>query len=327
MKPSLAKHCIRASIAARKPLMMWGPPGVCKSQLMAQVSAEDGLVLHDVRLPLLEPVDLRGLPYIAEGVTKWARPTFFPSVPKSVLFLDELPSAEQSTQAACYQLVLDFAIGEYRLPDDCAIVCAGNRAQDRAHTNRMPTALANRLVHVDIEPDLHDWARWAVGAKIRTDVLAFIMFRPDLLHKFDPKTDDRAFASPRSWETVSRMLDANPDPAVLAHLVNGTVGEGAGTEFSAFQATYKDLPNPKVALMNPATAKLPTTPAGKYAICTALAHHVDELTVDGFFGYVGRLDPEFQVLAVKLMTWKKPNLAETRAYIEWGVKNQGVFIA
>ena len=335
MKPTLAKLAIKAALKANKAIFLWGSPGCGKSSIVAQVAQDMDAELSDVRALLLEPVDLRGLPHIDKGVTKWARPTFLPPTEQtgnSVLFLDELNAAEQSVQAACYQLILDRAVGEHKLPTGCGIIAAGNKASDRAHVNRMPSALANRLVHIDIEPDMNDWVMWALNNTIRTELIAFMMFRPDALFCFDPRKDDRAFASPRSWETVSRLLDALPvttaeEQAVLTAMINGTVGEGMGTEFSAFLATYKDLPNPKQALVNPKTAKIPQTPAGLYAVCASLCHHVDPNTVDNFFEYIGRMGEEFQTLAVKLATWKRDDICNSRSFIKWGTEHQGAFIA
>lgn len=332
MKPTLAKISIKAALKAGKPIFLHGSPGVGKSSIVNQVCAELGNEIADVRTTLLEPVDLRGLPHVADGKTVWARPVFLPDHPKMTLFLDELTSAEQSVQAACYQLVLDKRVGEHALPADCGIIAAGNKQSDRAHTNRMPTALANRLIHIEIEPDLNDWIMWGLSNTIRTELIAFMMFRPDALFCFDPRKDERAFASPRSWETVSRLLDALPvttaeEQAVLTAMINGTVGEGMGTEFSAFLATYKDLPNPKQALLNPKTAKIPQTPAGLYAVCASLCHHVDPNTVDNFFEYIGRMGEEFQTLAVKLATWKRDDICNSRSFIKWGTEHQGAFIA
>ncbi len=334
MKPTLAKVAIKAALDAEKAVFLWGAPGIGKSSIVKQVAEERGATLADVRALLLEPVDLRGLPHIENGITKWARPTFLPATDAKggqVLFLDELNAAEQSVQAACYQLILDRQVGEHHLPAGCGIIAAGNRASDKAHVNRMPSALANRLIHIDIDADMQDWVLWALNNGIRTELVAFVTFRPDLLFSFDPRKDDRAFASPRSWETVSRLMDVLPDnskeaAAVLSTMINGTVGEGAGTEFSAFLATYRDLPNPKHALLNPATAKLPTTPAGLYAVCAALCHHVTLASVDNFFEYTGRMSEEFQTLAVKLATWKNDDLCNSRSFIKWAAEHQGAFI-
>ena len=161
MTPSQIVSALRSLLAIRQPAFLWGPPGVGKSQVVAQVARQNGLALRDIRAVLLDPVDLRGLPRIsADGRSVWCPPAFLPGPAdpeRGIVFLDELNAAPPLVQAACYQLVLDRAIGEYRLPDGWSIVAAGNREGDRAVAYRMPSALANRMVHLDFTPDLEDW--------------------------------------------------------------------------------------------------------------------------------------------------------------------------
>ena len=86
-------------------------------------------------------------------------PDFLPTKSKGILFLDEMNSAPRAVQAAAYQLILNRKIGEYELPVGWAVVAAGNRAGDRAVVNDMPSALANRLVHIDFKVDVDDLRR------------------------------------------------------------------------------------------------------------------------------------------------------------------------
>ena len=212
----------------------------------AQFAARLNLALTDVRAILLDPVDLRGLPHLnGDGRAHWAPPAFLPRDGEGILFLDELTAAPPLTQAACYQLVLDRKLGEYRLPEGWRIVAAGNRENDRGVVYRMPSALANRFVHIDIEVSLDDWTRWAAQHGIATEIIAFLRFRTALLHDFDPKRDDKAFPTPRSWSFVSRLLQS---PALDAHieyaLIAGAVGLGAATEFMGFLKVARHIPSP-----------------------------------------------------------------------------------
>ena len=213
MKASSISAALKSLVAARQPAFIWGSPGVGKSSIIGQLARSLNVALRDIRALLLDPVDLRGLPYVADGRSKWATPEFLPVDGAGILFLDELNAAPGMVQAF-YQLVLDRRLGEYVLPSDWVIIAAGNRDADRAHTTRMPTPLRNRFVHLDFEVDAQEWSEWAIGANIRPEVIAFIRFRPQLLSAFD--RDANAFPSPRSWEFVSRILDSSPD-ASLEH--------------------------------------------------------------------------------------------------------------
>ena len=211
MKPSHVEDSLKLLIKCQQPVFLWGPPGVGKSQVVRQVTRDLDLACTDVRAVLLDPVDLRGLPHInGDNRAQWATPDFLPQDGKGVLFLDELNAAPPLVQAACYQLVLDRKIGEYTLPETWAVIAAGNRESDRAVTHRMPSALANRFVHIEFEADMEDWAAWALNHGIQSEIIGFLRFRPALLHQFDGRADEKAFPSPRAWEFVSKILEQNP---------------------------------------------------------------------------------------------------------------------
>ena len=130
--------CEIASLGERShtPVMLWGPPGVGKSQIVAKVAADDSLPLIDIRLSQLEPSDLRGIPFRVNERVEWAIPSMLPDQdrhgPQGILFLDEITSAPPSVSAAAYQLILDRRLGDYEVPAGWAIVAAGNRQGDRS---------------------------------------------------------------------------------------------------------------------------------------------------------------------------------------------------
>ena len=188
MKPSQVQASLTHLVSRRRPAFIWGPPGAGKSDIVRTVADTMGLELRDVRLNLMDPVDLKGFPTISEvefgtGKNKvkerqmsFVAPDFLPRDPKSkgVLFLDEMNSAPQSVQAAAYQLILNRRIGEYELPEGWAVLAAGNRAGDRAVVHGMPSALANRFVHIDFEVDVDDWYYWASANGVSDVTRAFI---------------------------------------------------------------------------------------------------------------------------------------------------------
>jgi hypothetical protein len=338
MKPSNAKKALLSCIKANRPCFLWGPPGVGKSSLVAQVADEmfgspeaatpERPYLRDIRAVLLDPVDLRGLPSLnGDGHAHWAIPEFLPKAGEGLLFLDELNAAPRLVQAACYQLVLDRKIGEYTLPDGWVVVAAGNNDTDGAVTNRMPTALRNRFAsHVNVDVDLDDFVAWALQADIATEVIAFNRFRPNLLHDFDPTRQDKAFATPRSWEFISDLMKTKPDADIEYDLYAGCVGEGAAAEFTGFLRIYRKMTSPDVVLNDPKSAPVPDDPATLYAMCGALAARASEQTFERIVTYANRLDPEFSVLIVRDSLKKDENLAKTRSFIEWASKNKDVMM-
>ncbi len=326
MKPSRIIEALKVCIAAKQPTFIWGPPGVGKSDVVAQVAAELSHKLVDVRAVLLDPVDLRGLPHIENGEAQWCPPAFLPKGKgKWALFLDELNAAPPLVQAACYQLILDRKLGEYTLPKDCVVVAAGNRETDRAVTSRMPSALANRFVHLNFDVDLEDWVTWALDNGVETPIIAFLRFRPELLMAFDPKKGDKAFPTPRSWEFVSRIMSvANAE--IEYELAAGIVGGGAVIELIGFMRIYRSLPDPDVVLMAPDKAEVPEDPATLYAICGALAHKASDQNISRVIKYADRIPVEFSVLLVRDCLNKDENLVKTRAFIEWSSQHSDVLI-
>ena len=326
MKPSRITEALKVCIAAKQPTFIWGPPGVGKSDVVAQVATELHYKLVDVRAVLLDPVDLRGLPYIENGEAQWCPPAFLPKGKgKWILFLDELNAAPPLVQAACYQLILDRKIGEYELPKEAVVIAAGNRETDRAVTSRMPSPLANRFVHLDFDVDLDDWITWGLNNGVRTEVLAFQRFRPEMLYNFDPKRNEKAFATPRSITFLSRLMDANKGE-IDFDLAKGVTGEGYAAAFVGFMNIYKNLPDPDLVIMAPKKAPVPDDPATLYAICGAVAQKASEQNMKNVVTYASCLPDEFSVLLIRDCINRDESLVKTRAFIEWTSVHSSVLI-
>ena len=323
MKSAAIASALRTLVAARQPVFVWGGPGIGKSAVVRQLAADLAIPLQDVRAVLLDPVDLRGLPFLGtDGRSKWATPEFLPQEGSGILFLDELNAAPAMVQAGCYQLVLDRKLGEYTLPKDWAIIAAGNRDSDRAVTTRMPTPLRNRFVHLEFEVDLQEWSKWAIQSGVRAEVIAFLRFRQELLSAFD--RDANAFPSPRSWEFVSRILDSTPDPSIEHELFAGAVGTGAATEFSAFLRMFRELPNIDAILMNPLKEPVPENAAAQYAVASALARCASDMNFDRVCLYLDRMPTEFSVLCVRDASLRQPGIRHTASYTKWAIENHHV---
>lgn len=253
MRPShicaiLDREFASTASQAHTPVMLWGPPGVGKSQIIAQIAGRHGVPLIDIRLSQMEPTDLRGVPFRKGDLVEWSVPALLPDArrhgPRGILFLDEITSAPPTVTAAAYQLILDRRLGEYQVPAGWVIFAAGNRYGDRGVTYVMPTPLANRFTHYEIEVHLDDWVAWAHDSGIDERVIAFLRFRPDLLFDFNPAHSPIAFPSPRSWEYAHRALAKFGDaPALLRDALQACVGPAAGVELKAFVDNMDQLPD------------------------------------------------------------------------------------
>lgn len=256
------------------PVMLWGPPGVGKSQIIAQIAEKHEVSVIDIRLSQMEPSDLRGIPFRSGELVEWAAPSILPDEQrhgeKGILFLDEITSAPPSVSAAAYQLILDRKLGEYEVPDGWAIFAAGNRQGDRGVTYTMPAPLANRFSHFEIETHLDDWVSWAYKNNIDERVIAFLRFRPELLFDFDPAHNPVAFPSPRSWEFAHRALKKfDNKPALLLGTLQACVGPAAGIELNAFVSSLDKMPDLDAIIQGEESA-VPTEIDLQYAVAAAL---------------------------------------------------------
>lgn len=247
--------------------MLWGPPGIGKSTIVAEVARQHDLQLVDLRLSQLAPTDLRGLPVAENGVSRWFPPEFLPTEGRGILFLDEINMAPPAMQGIAQQLILDRQVGSYRVPDGWYIWAAGNRKADRAAVFEMPSALANRFIHLDLVPDLDSFKAWGLRSGLSEQVLAFLSFRPTLLHHISPQ--DPAWPSPRSWSMADRLhaVGLPVDPAV---------GRATAGEFQAFCNIYDNLPDLEPILAGQgAKVTFPAEPSARYATVLGLIVRAD----------------------------------------------------
>ena len=249
-----ARRSLIKAFKIQRPVFLWGPPGIGKSELVAEITKEMGGYMIDLRLGQMEPTDIRGIPYYNKDTGKmdWAEPVDLPTAelasqyPVVVLFLDEMNSAAPSVQSAAYQLILNRRSGKYVLPDNVVMVAAGNRESDKGVTYRMPTPLANRFVHQEMRVDFPSWQEWAVKNNEHKDVVGYLTFAKQDLYDFDAKSASRAFATPRSWHFVSQLLqDDDTDDDTNMNLIAGTVGEGLAVKFMAHRKIAGRMPKPE----------------------------------------------------------------------------------
>ena len=309
VSPTRLKAMLNHVISRQRPIFISGPPGIGKSDIVAEVARMQNRPLIDIRLPLLEATDIRGLPHLAEvtirdaqgnvvyneqnvalteKIFKWSNPTDMPTDPNSraLVFFDEMSAAPPSVQAATYQVILNRKIGTYELPKDVVIVAAGNRVKDKGVAYNMPTPLANRFIHATLAVDFDDYQEWAMKNRIHKDVVGYLTFQPNDLFDFDPRRESYAFATPRSWSFVSELLyergadgelrDTQLGADVLGDLIKGTVGEGPAIKFMTYRKQAANLPNARDILEGRVTSLNVKQIDIMYALTTALVYELTD---------------------------------------------------
>ena len=326
--PKGAKKSLRKAFKNQRPIFLWGPPGIGKSDIIKQLGAELDAHVIDVRLSLWEPTDIKGIPFFdsVNETMKWAPPSELPNAEMAkehkqiILFLDEMNSAAPAVQAAAYQLILNRRVGTYHLPANVVLVAAGNRETDKGVTFRMPAPLANRFVHLEMQVNWDDYFEWAVENKIHKDVMGFLSFAKKSLYDFDPKSSSRAFATPRSWSFVSELLtDDDCDTETLTDLISGSVGEGLAISFMAHRKIASKMPNPTEILAGKVTKMESKEISAMYSLTVSLCYELKDACdknakdwnaqVNNFFQFMmDNFETELVIMGTKLAlsTYKLP---------------------
>ena len=317
VSPNDAKNSIKHALKKQRPIFLWGPPGIGKSDIISQVSDTfTNSHLIDIRLSLWEPTDIKGIPYFDSnsGTMVWGAPSELPSEEFAAqydhitLFLDEMNSAAPSVQAAAYQLILNRRVGTYKLPDNVSVVAAGNREADKGVTYRMPAPLANRFIHLELAVNFDDWFSWAVANK---DVVGYLTFAKKDLYDFDPKSSSRSFATPRSWSFVSELIEDDLDENTTTDLVSGSVGEGLAVKFMAHRKVASSMPNPTDILSGKITELKTKEISAMYSLTVSLCYELKEASdkndkkfdakVNNFLRFsMNNFETELVIMGIKL---------------------------
>jgi len=350
MKPTQAKQCALNVLEGNNTPFFLGGTGIGKSAVVEEIVNElsgDLEVIRgevnpnknqfgfvDFRLSLYESVDLGGLPYIDDNnVQKRAFLGNLPQSGEGVLFFDEYPQSSQSVQAIVGQLIYEKRLGEYVFPSDgWKIICAGNRASDRAGSFKLPSHVIGRCSVIDFEHNTDDWLAWAGSSDVHQDVAGYISYRQDALNVFDPKVVSPQ-PSPRSWTRLSDTLKTDPPKDLYQLLFATDIGEEQAIEFSTFLSLKDDVPNLK-AILTGKKVDVPDKAGLCYAtICAILSVMKDakDSVIHDYFSnalkYIERMPtPEFGILFVRQIANARAEVKESKTFVDFKVANQDLEI-
>lgn len=268
----------------RRAIMGLGAPGIGKSECMQQICDARGVKLIDLRLLLYSETDLKGIPFPDKetGTTRWLPNRILPNAERDgergILLVEELTSAPKRVQAAAYQLIQDYRLGEYEVPKGWLIVATGNRQEDNGVYVQMPAPLANRMQIHTIIPKLEIWKQdFAYPVGINPNVIAYLDFKPTALHTQDPEGMEMRFASPRAWKAVSDILNVggNINDVLVREQIAGNIGDVETSGFYAFMKFESKLPK----LENILNGKMKNPPEENqilYMLISGLISHFTE---------------------------------------------------
>ena len=322
MRASELITSISALVEQKVPTFIWGAPGVGKSSIVKQISTKKDVGFIDLRLALMDPTDLKGIPFFDKDTHSalWAPPAFLPREGEGILFLDELNSAPPSVQASAYQLILDRKVGEYELPDGWAIVAAGNREGDRGVTYRMPAPLANRFVHFEMDIDTNEWRDWGYKNNLDERILSYIAYKNEHLFTFDATSDTKSFATPRSWEYVDSILKSDLDTSLLLKVISGAVGDEVAVGFLSFSKVMNKLPDIKNILAcgeGEYSDEVDVLYALSTGLVSGLLNDNNEQNLDNLLKYSLELKSEFSVMVVQDLQRNGVKMEHSKVFKDW----------
>ncbi len=306
-------------IAAREPVIIWGPPGQGKTSVIRKIAGDQSRKLETVLASVREPQDFAGLPMLSNGLATLMPPDWAKRLAddkNGILFIDEVNTAPPSVQAALLRVCFEKVAGDCHLGDDTSVIAAANPPELAADGWDLAPPLANRFCHLNwnLPPEVvrdgiaSNWAdpvhysvNFLTKEKVDSAILAeravlagFLASRPDLTTVL-PKSaveQGRAFPTPRSWEMVARLSGwitaANLDSGVRRIAVMGCVGTGAAAEYMTYRENV-DLPNPEEILSNFEKFKLPTRMDKVYVIGASLMSALRFSTTLERWNTVGRV--------------------------------------
>lgn len=309
--------------------MIWGSPGIGKSDIVKAIAQKYRLKLIDLRLAQCDPTDLCGFPSVQGNRAGYVPMETFPidgdAIPAGyngwLLFLDELTSAPPAIQAASYKLILDRMVGNHPLHEKIAIVAAGNKETDGAIVEPMSTALQSRLAHMELVVDHAEWIDWATGAGIDHHITDYIRFKPGALYTFDPQHTDHTYAAPRTWEFANRVIQT----AGLAHpqiraLLSGVLSEGVAREFVGFTEIYTRLPKMSSIEAAPEVVDVPDEPSILFALTGSISNHATTDNMGQYIKFIKRLPAEFQAICLKETVRRNKAMLAHPAVQSWTAK-------
>lgn len=324
MRPSQLSSLLAVSFKHRRKVLIKGPPGGGKSDIVAQATATAGAELLISHPAVSDPTDYKGMPAVLDNGTAEFLPfgdlnKLIQAKKPTVAFLDDIGQAPPAVQAALMQLLLARRVNGHKISDQVVFCGATNDTKHLAGVAGMLEPVKSRWdTIVELEVSVDDWCLWALDHNIPAELVAFIRFRPALLCDFKPTRELKNSPCPRTVAAVGNWLQIGiKDHDVIA----GAAGEGFATELIAFLQMYAQLPNLDSIILSPDNSPVPEQANAMFAVTCGLSRKADVGNLERICRYLKRLPKEFEVCCVRDAVRVKPAIQTTRAFVDWAARN------
>jgi len=333
MKPSELTEKLVKCMKAKLPVLIKGAPGVGKSDIVAQVAAALGMDLIISHPVVSDPTDFKGLPAIVDGQAEFLPfgelTALIEAVKPTIAFLDDLGQAPACVQAAAMQLILARRVNGHHVSPNVVFVAATNRRTDKAGVTGILEPVKSRFATIyELVQDEADWVEWAYAHEMPGKLIAFVHFRPGILHDFKPTADIVNGPCARTIANCGRLINAGLEDM---ESLSGAAGEGTAIEMIGFFKYWQQLPNLTHLIENPNkyVDSIPKEPAALYAIVTGLVEKANGKNIANIFEYSSHLPKDFDILLGRdcIRKDKKKEIQNTKAFVKWAVKNKDILAA
>ena len=243
----------------QRPILLMGPPGIGKTQIMEQISreCEIGLVAYTIThhtrqsaigLPFIQTKIYGGKEY---SVTEYTMSEIIAAVYEKIeqsgmkegsLFIDEINCVSETLAPTMLQFLQCKMFGNQSVPEGWIIVAAGNPPEYNKSVREFDVVTLDRIKRIDVEADFDVWKEYAYQVGIHSAVLSYLELRNNCFYQMETTIDGKQFATPRGWEDLSRIMEVYEklDKNITADVVGQYIQhERIAKEFAEYYELYQ----------------------------------------------------------------------------------------